>query len=192
MNYKHYLDSCNHVGTFYNKHYLDQWLSEYNGFFNGRPLSSDFIEAMAVLKDDIYASISKEYWPHITDRLLSCALNESGKYSHDAIVVFTVVSVEANFLGVNKSYSAQQKVKAAHGGKREGAGRKKEALTKQIRIDADLAQQFKTISDLYRSESESDKAYFRLMLDSFIEKFLREKADEDVTDAILEVLEQDL
>ncbi|MCE7730150.1 hypothetical protein [Vibrio campbellii] len=158
MNYKHYLDAHEHIGTFYNKHYLNQWVAEFNDFFSSGNLSQEFIDAMRVLKDDIYSSISKEYWPYITERFLSTALNDSGKYCHDAIVVFVVVSVEANFSGVDKSYSAQQKVKALHGGARKGAGRKKEAPTKQIRIDADLAEQFKMLSDLYRAQPDSDKA----------------------------------
>ncbi|WP_260261719.1 hypothetical protein [Vibrio intestinalis] len=158
MNYKHYLDAYEHIGTFYNKHYLNQWVAEFNDFFKGGCLSQEFIDAMLAVKDDIYSSISKEYWPYITERFLSCALNESGKYSHDAIVIFTVVSVEANCIGVNKSYSAQQKVKASHGGVRKGAGRPKQSSTKQIRVDSDLSEQFKMLSDLYRGQSDADKA----------------------------------
>lgn len=44
-----------------------------------------------------------------------------------------------------------------HGGFRKGAGRKKSTQTKQIRIDADLIEQFKIFSDLYRKQSDSDK-----------------------------------
>lgn len=49
-----------------------------------------------------------------------------------------------------------------HGGARKGAGRKKEAPTKQIRIDADLAEPFKALSDLYRSQS-SDTEKFHII-----------------------------
>lgn len=44
--------------------------------------------------------------------------------------------------------------KNKHGGAREGSGRKQEAPTKQIRVDAELALDFKTLSAIYRSESE--------------------------------------
>lgn len=62
------------------------------------------------------------------------------------------------------------------GGVREGAGRKKEAPTKQIRIDADLAEQFKMLSDLYRGQSDSDKALLLEGLISVGVSFCHDKA----------------
>ena len=169
MNYKHFLDAHEHIGTFYNKHYLNQWMSEYNGFFRGDTLSVEFIQAMDSLKTDIYQSISKEYWPYITERFLSCAKNKSRIYTQEAIVIFTVVSVEANCLNVNKSYSAQEKVKANyHGGVREGAGRKKEAPTKLIRVDLKLSESLKALSDIYRTKSNN-----KLEIESSIKELIK-------------------
>jgi len=54
--------------------------------------------------------------------------------------------------------------KSCHGGARQNAGRKKAAPTKQIRIDAELAEQFKMLSELYRGQSDTDKQKILLEL----------------------------
>lgn len=153
MNYKYRLDALDHIGSFYNDRDLGQWNSEYNGFFIGHELSQDFIAAMVQLKDEIYSTISKDYWAYITERFLGCSLNASGNYSHEAIVIFTVVNVESNCLGLGQLHSVKQK----HGGVRSGAGRKKEQPTKQIRVDFTLANQFKELSELFRSQDFSEQ-----------------------------------
>ncbi|MEZ9657518.1 hypothetical protein AB4277_22985 [Vibrio splendidus] len=47
-----------------------------------------------------------------------------------------------------------------HGGVREGAGRKVKRPTKQIRIDEDLAESFKMMSDYYQSLDDDGRSDF--------------------------------
>ena len=44
-----------------------------------------------------------------------------------------------------------------HGGKRLGSGRKKQSPTKQLRVDSDLSDIFKTLSDVYRVSDQDQK-----------------------------------
>ncbi|MDO6543482.1 hypothetical protein [Photobacterium sanguinicancri] len=52
-----------------------------------------------------------------------------------------------------------------HGGVRQGAGRKKASPTKQIRVDSDLADIFKDISDDYRLNPEKAKRIRDILLE---------------------------
>ena len=52
------------------------------------------------------------------------------------------------------SVSAIRNEQKKHGGFRNGAGRKKSAPTKQIRVDKELADQFKIFSDIYRAQPD--------------------------------------
>ncbi|MGI2952013.1 hypothetical protein ACRTEB_23330 [Vibrio alginolyticus] len=75
-----------------------------------------------------------------------------------------------------------RKANSNHGGKREGSGRKKATPTKQIRIDADLAEPFKELSELYRGQTDTDKAYLLENVTAVGVSFCQEKAAKHALD----------
>ncbi|MEZ8195660.1 hypothetical protein [Vibrio cortegadensis] len=61
---------------------------------------------------------------------------------------------------IQNSMRAIEREQKKHGGTRKGAGRKVKRLTKQIRIDKDLAESFKMMSDYYRSLDDDGRRDF--------------------------------
>lgn len=169
MHYGKLLEANDHIGSFYNKHYCDQWNSDYLDYFKTGEVSDAFNKAMEDLKDDVYSSIDSDYWPYITESFLSCATNKARVYKAQAVVILTVVSINARYLGVSMSYSSQQKVKAAHGGSRENAGRKKEEDTKQIRVPLSLHSLVGAMKVSYKNLNDGEKINFRLLLQDLID-----------------------
>lgn len=61
---------------------------------------------------------------------------------------------------IQNSMRAIEREQKKHGGTRKGAGRKVKRPTKQIRIDEDLVESFKMISDYYRSLDDDGRRDF--------------------------------
>lgn len=60
----------------------------------------------------------------------------------------------------NDILKSEESIKNCHGGSRSGAGRKVKRPTKQIRIDEDLAESFKMMSDYYQSLDDDGRIEF--------------------------------
>lgn len=76
-------------------------------------------------------------------------MTQEGDKSKEFVFSFTFVELVTKAREMLQIASEHQK--STHGGVRKGAGRKAKRPTKQIRVDEDLAESFKMMSDYYQS-----------------------------------------
>ncbi|WP_114786192.1 hypothetical protein [Vibrio tetraodonis] len=76
-------------------------------------------------------------------------------------------------LGINNECSSMQNKdsKPMHGGKRSGSGRKKGLPTENVRLVSDLADEFKQLSNYYKSCSDDERSELRSTLSDLLHEF---------------------
>lgn len=85
-------------------------------------------------------------------------LTQEGEKSKEFIFSFTFPELITKSREMIQIASDLQKT--SHGGSRQGSGRKPKRPTKQIRVDKDLAQSFKMMSDYYQSLDDDERRDF--------------------------------
>ena len=129
----------NDVGQEYRSEYLDFFFAQLDSLDEFSSFTTTFISELDSESDDVYFRFG-----YVTQFIKSVDFELATRKSLD-------------FDYSDGQLLTNSEIAVKHGGKRSGSGRKKESPTRQVRVDFELADIFKTLSDVYRVSDQDQK-----------------------------------